>query len=258
MRWRAIRVCAALTVAAATAAGRLWARAATTRPVAVATGVAVVELFTSQGCSSCPPADAALADLARAAERTGRPVYTLAFHVDYWDHLGWADPFDDPAYSSRQQAYGRALKLDQVYTPQAVVNGRTQFVGSDRAAEDRAVADALATPAVARVSVAVIGSARDGSRVDYTATGAGAEDSVNVAVVEQGLSTEVKHGENAGQRLDQPSTVRWFTTASARLNHGEVVVPPLPAIRAGRASVVVFVQQPAQGSITGAAAAPLP
>lgn len=87
---------------------------------------AVVELFTSQGCSSCPPADALLAQIA-----TRQDVIALALHVDYWDYIGWADTFGDPAYTTRQRAYARAMGENMVYTPQMIINGKSMIVGSD-------------------------------------------------------------------------------------------------------------------------------
>src|SRR5476651_1026951 len=90
---------------------------------------AVVELFTSEGCSSCPPADEAVAKIQK--ESNGKPVYILAYHVDYWNRLGWKDVFSTHEYSERQSEYARYLHLQSVYTPQIVVNGKTEFVGSE-------------------------------------------------------------------------------------------------------------------------------
>lgn len=231
-----------------------WCSASASTPMA---GVAVVELFTSEGCSSCPPAERVLGELARAAERDGRPVFTLAFHVDYWDGLGWADRFSDPAFSRRQEQYAKALKLSDIYTPQMVVNGTVQFVGSDRKAADRAIAAALAKAQSAPVVLNVSGNKRDGYRVNTVVKGADPGTVVNVAVVEQGLSTAVKSGENGGRRLDEPSVVRWFK--SAPLAEGkEIVVPSLPEVRAQNASVIVYVQRPENGMVLGAARASLP
>ena len=91
-------------------------------------GFAVVELFTSEGCSSCPPADNAVAKLLQEYKNN---VYVLGYHVDYWDNLGWKDAFSSAAYTQRQKNYARVLKLSSVYTPQVIVNGDEQFVGSD-------------------------------------------------------------------------------------------------------------------------------
>ena len=222
-----------------------------------ATGVAVLELFTSEGCSSCPPAERMLGELARAAKRDGRPVFTLAFHVDYWNRLGWADRFSDPAFSRRQEQYAKALRLDDIYTPQMVVNGTTQFVGSNRDAAARAVDDALARRSVATLAVSVIANGRDGYKVRTTVQGADVGSVVNIAVVEQGLSTEVKSGENAGRRLQEPSVVRWFKTVPLS-ESGEVAVPSLSGVRAENASVVVYAQRRGNGLVLGAAAAALP
>ena len=224
-----------------------------TRPA----GVAVVELFTSQGCSSCPPAEAVLADESADAKRDGRAVFTLAFHVDYWDRGGWADPFSSAAYTQRQSGYSRSFHLDNVYTPQMVVNGRSEFVGSDRAAADKAIAAAVAAPPAVTLSVTV---AKVGS--GYAARYAGAVPAgsdVNVAVVERGLSTDVKGGENGGRRLDQPAVVRWFTTVHPIGDGGEVTIPALPAgVKADHATVVVYAQRPTDRAVLGAAAAAMP
>jgi hypothetical protein len=116
---------------------------------ASAAGVAVVELFTSEGCSSCPPADDILVDIAREARQSKRAIYPLAFHVDYWDQLGWKDPFGSAAYSRRQDDYVAAFGGEGPYTPQMVVNGRVGFVGSRREQAQREIARALEQPATA-------------------------------------------------------------------------------------------------------------
>ena len=94
-------------------------------------GVAVVELFTSEGCSSCPPADDVLNALAADARTRHTRVFALAMHVDYWDSLGWPDPFASPAMTSRQQDYARSFGVRGLYTPQMVVGGAEEFTGSD-------------------------------------------------------------------------------------------------------------------------------
>jgi hypothetical protein len=153
----------------------------------------VVELFTSQGCSSCPPADALLSELARDPH-----IIPLAFHVDYWDHLGWRDPFSSHQWSERQVAYVRAMKLDSAYTPQAIVNGERQMVGSDR----RALTDAIARASRERRDASVTldnGVARGSAprALDLFAV-----------VVKSGATTAVKSGENSGRTLRNDAVVR--------------------------------------------------
>lgn len=111
-----------------------------TKPEATGKGFAVVELFTSEGCSSCPPADVLVAKLQK--ESADKPVYILAFHVDYWNRLGWKDVFSSHEYSSRQYQYSKWLK-SEVYTPQVIVNGRTEFVGSDEKSLGNAIKTGL-------------------------------------------------------------------------------------------------------------------
>ena len=106
----------------------------------------VVELFTSEGCSSCPPADDLLRRAANGRSSDGQPIIALSEHVTYWNQLGWADPFSQEAFSARQDRYGASLQTGEVYTPQMVVNGRAQFVGSDSAAMARALHAELDRP----------------------------------------------------------------------------------------------------------------
>jgi len=109
--------------------------------------VAVIELFTSQGCSSCPPADKLLTETVNRAKAGQQSVYALSFHVDYWNRLGWSDPYSDARYSARQRQYARQLNTATIYTPQAVINGRQEFVGSNRTRLNTLLADALKHPA---------------------------------------------------------------------------------------------------------------
>ena len=127
-------------------------------PASADRGPVVIELFTSQGCSSCPPADRLLSRLAEEPAYRGR-VVPLAFHVDYWDYIGWRDPFSSPRWSERQRDYGRSLGLGTVYTPQLVIDGRSECVGSQEGDVRREIARALATPAAGRVELSV---SRDG------------------------------------------------------------------------------------------------
>jgi hypothetical protein len=192
----------------------------------------VVELFTSQGCSSCPPADALLAKL---REDTG--VIALSEHVDYWDYMGWRDPFSSPVFSERQAAYARRFGLRGPYTPQMVVDGAEEFVGSDAGQARRAIARAAKGPKLA------ITVRRDGGRVRVEAPAKG---ELWVATVQAEGGAEVARGENAGRRLRHVSIVRTL----ARVNgFTHEMAAPGPGLR-----VVAFLQEKGAGRILGVAA----
>jgi hypothetical protein len=229
---------------------------------AVANGVAIVELFTSEGCSSCPPADELLAKLvensrAKAAPDAARRVYPLAFHVDYWNSLGWRDRFSDAAFSQRQQQYASASKSDRIYTPQMIVNGTTEFVGSDAAAAKRAIAEAQSHAADVEVKLSPTASnPRNAYAVecdvdDVSRLPEGAV--LNVALVERGLETAVKHGENGGRTLKHDNVVRWFTTVAPK-KHDAIRIPLPDDLRRENASIIAYVQQKGPGGVLGATA----
>jgi hypothetical protein len=156
----------------------------------------VVELFTSQGCSSCPPADAFLTDLAKRPD-----VLPLAFHVTYWDYLGWKDPYSFSEATTRQRAYARHFGEDGVYTPQMVVDGTTGFVGSSRSEGLKAIAGA----ARKRVSVSII---RDGQTL-LIRVGAGTGKARVVLVgFDPTHETQIGRGENSGRTLKESNIVR--------------------------------------------------
>ena len=171
---------------------------------------ALVELFTSEGCSSCPPADDALAALADDARRSGAEVYALSFHVDYWDEIGWPDPFSSPANTRRQQAYARALG-GGTYTPEMVVNGAEGFVGSDRARARRSIDAALSQPTGVAVALTVERGA-DQLTAHTRVTGSPPGAVVGVAWVEASREVDVRRGENAGRRLRHVNVVRAWST----------------------------------------------
>lgn len=207
----------------------------------------VVELFTSEGCSSCPPADDILAELARGGAADGRPIIALSWHVDYWDRLGWPDPFASPRHTARQQRYAAALGQRGLYTPQAVVDGRVDVVGSRRARLRSAIAAAGGPRAVA-VSATV---KRDGARYEITPRLKGPTDGarVLVALTESGLSVAVPRGENAGRTLRHDHVVRAF----AMTTPGQTVALDAPkGSNPARSAVVILVQGP-DGVMRGAA-----
>ena len=223
---------------------------------APAKGVAVVELFTSEGCSSCPPAEAALAEL--IAKSKGRPVYALAFHVDYFDGLGWADPFASRTFTDRQVKYAGVLKGNEVYTPQVVVNGSVDVLGSDRATLQAAVADAIAQPVTATLAGTVT-RVGESLRVAVTTAGLPAGAIVNAALVEDQLTSDVRRGENGGRRLVHDRVVRALRSGEADA-HGNVTLDlPVPeGVRRDRAAIVLLGQSAADLHVLGAAEVRLP
>ena len=167
----------------------------------------LVELFTSEGCSDCPPADALLAELDTRQFVPGADAIVLSEHVTYWNHLGWSDPFSFAAMDERQQNYAQQFALDSVYTPQIVVDGSEQLVGGNSAALTRAVTRAAATPKLA-LAIADARRAPDGS-VDFSVRAApGAKGTLVAVLAENATRSEVARGENAGRTLHHVAVVR--------------------------------------------------
>lgn len=222
------------------------------QPVPAPTPV-VVELFTSEGCSSCPPADALLTKLEKEGGVAGAQVIPLGLHVTYWDQLGWKDPASLPEATDRQQEYGRGeFGVDNVYTPQAVVDGRTQLVGSDEAALRKAIAKAATEPHVPVHLTASVQATGVVAKVEADSVSAIAHEPVqNVFfLTEDGLTSIVKRGENGGRTLHNDAVVRRIVTNDAigRLN---------PAWQREHLRLTVIVQGKKTHRIYGAATAPL-
>ena len=198
-------------------------------------GPVVLELFTSQGCSSCPPADRILTKLAQNGELAGKPVVALSFHVDYWNDLGWNDPYSLPAWTERQHQYANALGDRRVYTPQLVVGGATGMVGSDITQITLAVgktARPARLPATAKWT-------KDSVEITTTAP-AGAD--VLVAVFETTRTNKVPRGENSGTALAHRNVVRRLERVAIAGKQGTIKV----AIDAkwNDVGAVVFAQRP--------------
>jgi hypothetical protein len=220
----------------------------------------VVELFTAQGCSSCPPADRLLAALGRDP---AAHVVPLAFHVDSWNTLGWIDPFSKPEWTRRQEFYARLLRARGVYTPQAVIDGGAELVGNDEAAMRAAIARAAALPA-SRVALLLRPSADTvavQATVEVPAELRQRKLQLMVAVYEVGLETPVQRGENGGRTLRDDYVVRSLRRA-ARLEGRpsatvEVSLPVAREWNRENLGVAAFVQDARALTIHGAAAASL-
>lgn len=231
------------------AAGALTARPAATNPEAKRKAV-VVELFTSEGCSSCPPADTLLAELQRQGQQNGAEIIPLGFHVDYWNYLGWQDRFSSSAYSRRQENYARGFLLDGPYTPQMVIDGQRQFTGSDSRRAREAIAQEAAEPQRAEVQLSF--AAPD--RLLVSASGENTAE-VKLAITEDNLASNVGGGENNGRMLRHTAVVRDFRTLGKLTKSGFRAEVPLTLPREWKSKdlrFVVFIQQPS-GRIDAAA-----
>jgi len=222
-----------------------------------ATGFAVVELFTSEGCSSCPPADKVLSEIAEEAKRSGRHVYPLAFHVDYWNELGWRDPFSSAWATNRQRAYGQAFEQRGMYTPQMIVNGRDAFVGSDRQRALRTIEADLAERAVAEIELRSV-SEPSGIGVTFAVSAAPADAKLHVALVELATESKVTAGENAGRTLRHANVVRQFRTVSLEDGaRGHISFPSRQGAAPEKFAVIAYLQDSKTMAIVGAARADL-
>ena len=275
MRMTIVRLVLLAAIAGISVIAQVPSRAPSPAPV-------VVELFTSEGCSSCPPADQLLDRLTAAAADDGAKVVALGEHVDYWDRLGWRDRFSSAAFTSRQELYARRFNLDSAYTPQMVVDGHAEFVGSDSAAARRAIAKAAtvshgtmivaarfsdvarpfqgrapggperpAPPPSVSVSVSVenLPPIARGDRAD-----------ILVAVTEDALRSDVKSGENRGRTLTHAAVVRRLTTigeATGPTASAETTIAVQPDWQRERLNIVAFVQQRRDRGIVAAASVPL-
>jgi hypothetical protein len=204
----------------------------------------VIELYTSQGCSSCPPADEFLGELAQR-----RDVLALAFHVDYWNYIGWQDPFSSAAATARQQEYGRFLDLRAVYTPQMVIDGTTHEVGSDRGAVASAIKSAARTQ---KVPVTLLND-ENGFRVHIGEGEPGTHARVWLVEFRPEAQTEVMRGENAGKMLVEYNIVEsWRAIGNWDGTATEIALPREDDGDATACAVIV--QEDPIGTIYGAAA----
>jgi hypothetical protein len=201
----------------------------------------VVELFTSQGCSSCPPADVFLGELARRPD-----VIALAYHVDYWDDLGWKDRFSLPEATQRQQGYVKRLARSGPFTPQVVVSGDTSLVGSNRAAVEQAIAgdrDALA------VALSKVGS---NVQIQFTEAWREPMDVYFVTYLAE-ATAKIERGENARRTLQHFNVVRSFKRLGTWNGKPQRMTVPLAGLPRDASAVAVILQRKNQGAVAGAA-----
>jgi hypothetical protein len=203
----------------------------------------VVELFTSQGCSSCPPADALLGELAQR-----RDVIALAFHVDYWDYIGWKDPFASPDFTKRQRTYAGALGLRNVYTPQMVIDGGVDVVGSHRSRVEDLIRQASFVPKLSIGLERADGKHRlilPEARLERPAI-------IWLAIYDREERTAVRRGENAGRELSEYNIVRALRKVGSWDGRGQSLELDLSDATADGMGGAILIQSADQGPIVGA------
>jgi hypothetical protein len=216
----------------------------------------VIELFTSEGCSSCPSADELLVKLEKTQPVSGARLIVLSEHVDYWNRLGWRDPFSSADFTARQNVYAQAFEQDGPYTPEAVVDGRKGFVGSNGRDAQAAILDALKQPKASVTLRAVAEGAGINLSVDVKDIPGGKDADVILAITETGLQSNVRSGENSGRLLKHTGVVRRMTVlgkskGDAYSTQTSIALPK--EWKRGNLRAVVFVQDRRTKHILGAA-----
>ncbi len=207
----------------------------------------LVELFTSEGCSSCPPADRVLAQLEKERTTADAEIITLALHVDYWNYLGWKDEFSSSVYSQRQNGYAEKFNLDSIYTPQMVVDGQNQFVGSNLGTAQKAISEA-AKSQKANIEISSVADLKNPKlKVNISDLPAHDNAFVWLAIAEDNLRTNVRRGENSGRMLNHVSVVREMKllgnlASIDKTFEAETALQLSPAWKKENLKIVVFVQ----------------
>lgn len=204
----------------------------------------LVELFTSEGCASCPPADKVLAFLEREQPAPQAEIITLAFHVDYWDDLGWKDAFSSPLYSQRQELYGQKFRIDAIYTPQMIVDGQTEFGGSN---SGKAVSAVMESARAKKAKIEMVLN-ENLLKIDISEISKTENATVFLVIAEDNLTSKIKRGENSGQVLRHASVVRRLTAigsvnSSDSKFSAEANLEFLPGWKKENLKIVVFVQE---------------
>lgn len=211
----------------------------------------LIELYTSQGCSSCPPADKLLSEIKK--EYQDKEVYALSFHVDYWNRLGWTDKFSDAKYAARQRKYAQNMQLESVYTPQVVVNGKAEFVGSSK----KEMIASISKIGAQNNSVKITGDLNwelNEVKANCTVSGAKDSDMLYFTLVQKQATTQVLNGENNGRQLNHINVVRAFSSKTIEQGKNNSMQFELPAkLSKDEVELIVFVQEKNQGGIKGVA-----
>jgi hypothetical protein len=212
----------------------------------------VLELFTSLSCSSCPDADKLIGQVQEMATKKKLPIFPIAFHVDYWNHLEWVDKFSDQIYSERQQQYSRVFNKKNLYTPQMIVNGQFEFVGSKKSICEKQIYSFLNKKPDQPIEMqATFKHVGDSITVFYSLDKITAG-LINIAVLENSAQVEIKDGENKGLDLNCYNTVRHFTQVNSQEKSGKVIIKCPEDLEQDNLSILVYLQNKIDMRIKGA------
>jgi hypothetical protein len=219
----------------------------------------LIELFTSEGCSSCPPADALLERLDQSQSVSGAELIVLSEHVDYWDGIGWKDPYSSHEYSERQSAYAAQFGLGSIYTPQMVVDGHFEFVGSDERRASQAIKEAAKA---SKVRVSISSGSSDGKTITVRVEAGPLPSSTNtqsagvfLAIADNSDESQVSGGENAGRKLQHVAVLRKLTrigSIDASSEFSRNINLDLRSKNHGNWRIVAIVQESEAGRVLGA------
>lgn len=213
-------------------------------------GIALLELFTSEGCSSCPPADELMGRIQN--EYKDDNVYVLSYHVDYWDRQGWKDIFSNPDYTKRQYDYGKWLGKEPIYTPQLIVNGKKDYIGSDEVSVRNAIKTTLTKPATANLELEAT-QVNNKLNVSFNVNGILKNSRLSLAVVQKSAKSNVKRGENAHRILSHYQIIKQFNSIALKNNgSGSTTIAAPKDFNTKDFEVIGFVQDNNTGVILGA------
>lgn len=217
------------------------------------TPFALIELFTSEGCNTCPPADALLKKLKLEAAKNNTALYCVAYHVDYWNNGGWKDPYSKNQFTYLQQNYVSALNEKEMYTPQMIVNGRFSFTGSDEIKAKQAIDSLLKVNAMVGLSIKKDSIANDTLYVSYKTSTASTNFSVKILLLENDLKSTVTAGENKGKTLMHENVCRAYQSKALSTKTGQVKIPMKKVVLNINFSLLGFVQQKGSLKVLGIA-----
>jgi hypothetical protein len=202
----------------------------------------IIELFTSQGCSSCPAADRNLTEIIEHYKKENKEVYGLSFHVDYWNYIGWKDPYSNKEYTSRQRNYAQLLNLSSIYTPQMIVNGKVEFVGSNKQLASKLIEEATTHKAYYQITINKLLIKGNLITIRYSLDKATTDEQLNIAIVEKELENFVPRGENSGKKLHHDNVVRVFKSVVVS-REGEIEIEAPSNLNFQKASAILYIQR---------------